>query len=282
MDNVEILHLKEKIELLFAFPTDGHVDEAIGVFNRFKDALNSGEIRAAEKVNGQWEVNLWVKKGILLGFRIGQLVEYSVGENLRFFDKETYPLKQMALADQVRQVPACSSIRDGAHIAKGVVIMPPAYINVGAYVGERTMIDSNTVVGSCAQIGENVHVSAGSQIGGVLEPVGALPVILEDDVMVGGNCGIYEGAIVKQTAVIGAGTILTGSTPVMDTVKGQIYQKTGDSPLIIPEGAVVVPGCRPASGEFARKNSLFIYTPLIIKYRDGKTNAATLIEEDLR
>lgn len=252
------------------------------IFNRFKDALNAGEIRAAEKVNGQWEVNLWVKKGILLGFRIGQLVEYSVGENLRFFDKETYPLKQMALADQVRQVPACSSIRDGAHIAKGVVIMPPAYINVGAYVGERTMIDSNTVVGSCAQIGKNVHVSAGSQIGGVLEPVGAMPVIIEDDVLIGGNCGIYEGTIVRQRAVVGAGTILTGSTPVIDTVREKVYERTKDEPLAIPEGAVVVPGCRPASGEFARKNSLFIYTPLIIKYRDGKTNAATLIEEELR
>jgi len=278
----EIQYLQERIEEVFELPIDRLYKEAFEIFAEFKDALNAGKIRAATKANGEWKVNLWVKKGILLGFRIGQLVEYSISENLCYFDKSTYPLKRLTLEHQIRLVPAGSSIRDGAYVAKGVVIMPPAYINVGAYVDERTMIDSNALVGSCAQIGKNVHVSAGSQIGGVLEPVGAMPVIIEDDVMIGGNCGIYEGTIVKQYAVIGAGTILTGSTPVIDTVRGRVYQKTNNEPLVIPEGAVVVPGCRPASGEYARKNDLFIYTPLIIKYRDEKTNAATLIENLLR
>ena len=252
------------------------------LFLEFKRLLNSGEIRAAEKRSGQWQVNQWVKKGILLGFRLGSLIDYSINKDFRFYDKSTFPLKSFTLEDKVRQVPGGSAIRDGSYVAPGVVIMPPAYINVGAYVDEATMVDSHALVGSCAQIGKRVHLSAGTQIGGVLEPIGSLPVIIEDNVLIGGNCGIYDGAIICENAVIGAGTVLTGSTPVYDVVNKNILKKTESKPLIIPPGAVVVQGSRPVNNEFARENNLSIATPIIIKYRDAKTSAATALEEALR
>jgi len=257
-------------------------DRALKTFNEFKFFLNRGEVRAASKMDTQWVVNHWVKKGILLGFRLGDLVDVSINNQFRYFDKHTYPLKNLSLSDGVREVPGGSAIRDGAFVAKGVVCMPPMYINVGAYVDEDTMVDSHALVGSCAQIGKRVHLSAGVQIGGVLEPVGALPVIVEDDVLVGGSCGIYEGTIVKQGAVIGAGVILTGATPVYDVVKRAVYRRQGDAPLCIPENAVVVPGSRPLATEWARREQLSLTTPIIIKYRDEKTSASTALEESLR
>jgi 2,3,4,5-tetrahydropyridine-2-carboxylate N-succinyltransferase len=274
--------LRETIEYYFENPDAAPLSEIFETFLEFKDGLNTGTIRAAEKEGDEWHVNHWVKQGILLGFRIGELSYMHTNGDTPFIDKHSYPLKKLTLEHEVRLVPGGSSIRDGAHVAKGVVIMPPAYINVGAYVDEHTMIDSHALVGSCAQVGKRVHVSAGSQIGGVLEPIGAMPVIIEDDVMIGGNCGIYEGTIVKQRVVIGAGTILTGSTPVYDIVRRTIYRKTKDAPLVIPEGAVVVAGSRPAHGDFAQEHHLSIYTPIIIKYRDEKTDAATALEERLR
>ncbi len=252
------------------------------IFKLFKEYLNSGKIRAAEKRNGEWYAIDWVKKGILLGFRLGQLVDYSINTDFRYFDKSTYPLKKFLVSDKIRQVPGGSSIRDGSYVSPGVVIMPPAYVNVGAYIDEGTMVDSHALVGSCAQIGKNVHLSASSQIGGVLEPIGALPVIIEDNVLVGGNCGIYEGTIIKENSVIGAGTILTGSTRVYDLVKNKIYQKSKSEPLVIPSGAVVVPGSRPVKNRFAEQHGISIYTPIIIKYRDKKTSAATALENELR
>ncbi len=259
--------------------------EVASFVERFLELLDIGEIRAAEHDGsspGGWRVNDWVKKGILLAFRIGELVKVEDACSGQFFDKHTLPIKDISEEDQIRVVPGGTAIRRGAYISKGVVIMPPSYVNVGAYIGEDTMLDSHSLVGSCAQVGRKVHVSAGTQIGGVLEPVGALPVIVEDEVMIGGNCGIYEGAIIRKRAVIGAGCILTGSTPVYDMVKGRIYRKERHQPLVVPEGAVVVPGSRKASGDFAAKNNLSIYTPMIVKYRDEKTDAATVLEEALR
>jgi 2,3,4,5-tetrahydropyridine-2-carboxylate N-succinyltransferase len=233
-------------------------------------------------VEGAWTVHHWVKKGIVLGFRIGALEDVSLNVRFRFFDKNTYPLKALTVADNVRLVPGGSSIRDGAYVARGVVCMPPMYINTGAYVDEGTMIDSHALVGSCAQVGKRVHLSAASQIGGVLEPVGALPVIIEDDVMIGGNCGVYEGTIVSTRAVIGAGVILTGGTPVYDAVKERIYRKEGTRPLVIPENAVVIPGSRPMESAWGKSRGLAVATPIIVKYRDAKTDAATALEESLR
>lgn len=280
--------LQEQIEFFFAQDKESiNRTEALRSFNEFKFFLNNGEIRAAQRsddpshISG-WKANGWVKKGILLGFRLGQLTDFSIDNNFRFFDKSTYPLKHVTIDHEVRVVPGGTTIRDGAFVAKGVVLMPPAYVNVGAYVDESSMIDSHALVGSCAQVGKRVHVSAAAQIGGVLEPIGALPVIIEDDVMIGGNSGIYEGTVVKRRSVIGAGVILTGSTPVYDTVKETIYRKSPDSPLIIPEGAVVVSGTRPLKGKFANDNDISIYAPIIIKYRDEKTDAATALEESLR
>ncbi len=275
-------NLQHSIEQAFETETEKLPANIFDLFEEFKAGLNTGRIRAAEKVGGKWQVNHWVKKGILLGFRLGKLVDCSINDNFRYFDKHTFPLKKFTVADNVRQVPGGSSIRDGAFVAPGVVIMPPAYVNVGAYVDEKTMIDSHALVGSCAQVGRNVHVSAGAQIGGVLEPVGALPVIVEDNVLVGGNCGIYEGAIVGENAVIGAGTILTGSVAVYDLVNETILRKTAESPLVIPPGAVVVPGSRPLKHKFAQQHGLSVYSPVIIKYRDAKTDAATALEESLR
>lgn len=278
--------LKEQIEQFYTQDSKS-LDKAAAMraFNELKFFLNAGELRAAQpsskSANG-WIVNDWVKKGILLGFRLGELFDVSINDNFHFFDKHTYPLKRLSLDHQVRVVPGGSSIRDGSYVAKNVVVMPPAYINVGAYVDEGTMVDSHALVGSCAQIGKRVHLSAATQIGGVLEPVGAMPVIIEDDVMVGGNCGIYEGTIVKQRSVIGSGVVLTGSTPVYDLVNGQIYRRTKEQPLVIPEGAVVIQGSRHIDGAFAKQHHIAIYTPVIIKYRDEKTDAATALEESLR
>lgn len=261
--------------------------ESRTVFNQFKQLLNDGLVRAAEKSDGEWKVNFWVKEGILLGMRLGRLQESFVpldeqGTGFAFIDKDTWPLKKITLANNVRIVPGGSAVRDGSYLAPTVVMMPPAYVNVGAYVDEGTMIDSHALVGSCAQVGKKVHLSAGVQVGGVLEPVGAMPVIIEDEVMVGGNCGIYEGTIVRQRAVIGTGVILNGSTPVYDLALNAIYRKTAEAPLVIPAGAVVVAGSRRIKGDFAAEHGLSIYTPMIIKYRDERTDSATALEEALR
>jgi 2,3,4,5-tetrahydropyridine-2-carboxylate N-succinyltransferase len=253
-------------------------------FNQFKVALTRGEIRAATRgENGVWQTNAWVKQGILLGFKMGAMIEMSKEtETFQFFDKDTYPLRPMSLADKIRIVPGGSSIRDGSYVAPGVVCMPPCYVNVGAYVDEGTMIDSHALVGSCAQIGKRVHISAAAQIGGVLEPINANPVIIEDDCLIGGNTGVYEGVIVREKSVLASGVILTGSTPVFDLVRGEIYKKTADSPLEIPAGAVVVPGARQVTNEIGRNWGLSLYAPVIVKYRDERTDAATKLEDYLR
>jgi len=262
--------------------SESEKNNALGSFNELVELLNRGEVRSAEKTGDTWNANAWVKKGILLGFRLGKLKDVSIDGNFRFYDKDTLPLKPLEMSNGVRVVPGGSSVRNGCYVAKGVICMPPMYINIGAYVDENSLIDSHALVGSCAQLGKNIHLSAAAQIGGVLEPVNSVPVIIEDDVMIGGNCGIYEGTIVKTLAVIGAGCVITGSTPVYDTVKGKIYKKTKDEPLVIPEGAVVVAGSRPLKSQFGIENDLSIYTPVIIKYRDEKTDASTALEESLR
>jgi 2,3,4,5-tetrahydropyridine-2-carboxylate N-succinyltransferase len=255
---------------------------AVKTIGEFLTELEHGTIRSATRdEDGVWHAQPWVKQGILTAFRIGVITEAGSGA-LTFIDKDTMPARRFRIDDGVRIVPGGSSVRRGAYVAKGVVMMPPAYVNVGAYVDQDTMIDSHALVGSCAQIGKRVHLSAAAQIGGVLEPVGGLPVIIEDDVVIGGNCGIYEGTIVRGRAVIGAGVVLTGSTPVFDTVRGQIYRRTADRPLEIPYGAVVIPGSRPMKGEFATEHSLHAYTPVIVKYRDEKTDSATALEDALR
>lgn len=276
--------LREQIETLAAREGEPYSDADFALFNEFKAALNRGEIRAAERdANGRWQTNAWVKRGILLGFRMGRIVDMSPPDHsLQFLDKNTYPVQNFSTKDRVRIVPGGSSIRDGAYLAPGVVCMPPMFVNAGAYVDEGTMIDSHALVGSCAQIGKRVHLSAAAQIGGVLEPAGAMPVIIEDDVIVGGNCGVYEGAIVRERAVLASGTIITGSTPVFDLVREQIYRRNADSPLEIPAGAVVVPGSRAIQSGKAREWSLSLYAPVIVKYRDEKTDAATQLEEALR
>lgn len=280
--------LKEQIELFTSQdPSSLDRDAALRAFSELKFFLNQGEVRAAApsgepgNIEG-WAVNSWVKKGILLGFRLGRIQDYSSHSPFTFFDKGTFPLKTFTEEHGVRIVPGGTAVRDGCYVSPGVVIMPPAYVNVGAYVDEATMVDSHALVGSCAQVGKRVHLSAATQIGGVLEPVGALPVIVEDDVIIGGNCGVYEGTIIKRRAVIGSGVILTGSTPVYDLVRSAIYRRTPARPLVIPEGAVVVQGSRRAGGDFAHAHQLSIYTPVIIKYRDERTDAATALEEALR
>ena len=270
----------EQIERLYERQEDVGSESARRLFAEFRDALTAGRIRAAEKVNGGWRVNPWVKKGILLGFRLGELAE--TGDALCFVDKDTYPVRRFTAADRVRIVPGGSSVRSGAYVAPSVVCMPPMYINVGAYVDEGTMVDSHVLVGSCAQIGKRVHLSAAVQIGGVLEPVNASPVIIEDDVLVGGNCGVYEGTQVRGRAVLGAGTILTRSTPLYDLVRGEIYRAEGGQPLVVPENAVVVPGSRALDRGKAREWGLSIYAPVIIKYRDEKTDRGSALEEALR
>ncbi len=274
--------LREQVEALLARQPAAFAAADRALFDEFRAALGRGEVRAAEPEGGSWRVNAWVKGAILLGFRLGALVEMSDGRTLRFFDKDTWPVKPLTVADGVRVVPGGSAIRDGAYVAPGVVCVPPMYVNVGAYVDEGTMIDSHALVGSCAQIGRRVHLSAAAQIGGVLEPAGALPVIIEDDVLVGGGCGVYEGTVVRRGAVLAAGTIVTGSTPVYDLVRDAVYRRSAAAPLEIPADAVVVPGSRPASGARAAALGVSLYAPVIVKYRDAKTSAATALEEALR
>ena len=256
--------------------------EAVKTIGLFLAELERGSIRAATRdADGIWTAETWVKEGILAAFRFGVLTEFASG-SLSFVDKDTIPARRFKVQDGIRIVPGGSSIRRGSYIGKGVVMMPPAYVNIGAFVDDGTMIDSHALVGSCAQIGKRVHLSAGAQIGGVLEPVGNLPVVIEDDVVVGGNSGIYEGTIVRSRAVIGAGVVLTASTPVYDSVRGQIYRRSADRPLEIPFAAVVIPGARPLKGSFGEQHGLHIATPVIVKYRDEKTDSATALEEALR
>jgi len=278
--------LPSEIEQLFDCPPPQYTEEHRRTFEEFKGALNRGEVRAAEPDAASktgWRTNAWVKKGILLGFRMGKVVDMSV-DRLRqpFFDKDTYPVKAVNVANQVRIVPGGSSIRDAAYVGRGVTCMPPMFVNAGAYVGDGTMIDSHALIGSCAQVGRNCHISAGAQIGGVLEPIGAMPVIIEDEVMVGGNCGVYEGVVVKRRAVLGSGVILNGSTAVYDLVREQIYAATDSSPLMIPEEAVVVPGSRAVSHPAGQRWSLSLYTPVIVKYRDARTNERVQLESLFR
>jgi 2,3,4,5-tetrahydropyridine-2-carboxylate N-succinyltransferase len=274
------MHMQEEVERLFEQGPQADPKSARNVFAGFRDALTRGQVRAAEKVDGTWRVNAWVKKGILLGFRIGELVES--GDGLAFVDKDTFPARRFRVNERVRIVPGGSSAREGAFVAPSVVCMPPMYINVGAYVDEGTLVDSHALVGSCAQVGKRVHLSAAAQIGGVLEPINAAPVIIEDDVLVGGNCGVYEGTQVRARAVLGAGTILTRSTPLYDTVRGEVYRASGDQPLIVPENAVVVPGSRAVDKGKAKEWGLSIYTPVIVKYRDEKTDRSSALEDALR
>ena len=276
--------LKSAIERLFALKTIPNPDEARPIFFDFRSALTRGEVRAAEKVAGQWVVNAWVKQGILLGFRLGEMQQMSDGDVLSFIDKDTFPARRLTLSDQVRLVPGGSSIREGAYVAPSVVCMPPMFINIGAYVDEGSMIDSHALVGSCAQLGKRVHLSAAAQVGGVLEPINAAPVIIEDDVLVGGNCGVYEGTLIRARAVLGAGTILTRSTPLYDLVRGEIYRATAEHPLEVPENAVVVPGSRAVTKGRGKSDdwNLSLYTPVIVKYRDEKTERGIELEDWLR
>jgi len=305
------MNLQTRIEDLYARETADFSEEYFRAFDELKTALNEGRVRAAEPDPTSptgWKVNTWVKKGILLGFRIGRIVEMEVAPPFRaaraglkpgatekpqrqtadvalqgqFRDKHTYPLKKIAVDRNIRIVPGGSSIRDGCYIGQGVVCMPPMYVNVGAYVDDGTMIDSHALVGSCAQVGKRVHISAAAQIGGVLEPIGAMPVVIEDDVLVGGNCGVYEGTIVGKEAVLAAGTILTGSTPVYDLVRDAVYRREGEKPLMIPAGAVVVPGARAVTKGRGKELGISLYTPVIIKYRDEKTDQAVRLEDLLR
>jgi 2,3,4,5-tetrahydropyridine-2-carboxylate N-succinyltransferase len=272
--------LQSEIERLSS-STDPPPDARV-TFLIFRDALTRGEVRAAEKINGEWKVNVWVKQGILLGFRLGELTQMGSGECLTFVDKDTFPARKFTIADRVRVVPGGSSARLGAYVAASVICMPPMFINAGAYVDEGTMIDSHALVGSCAQIGKRVHLSAAAQIGGVLEPVNAAPVIIEDDVLVGGNCGVYEGTLVRARAVLGAGTILTRSTPLYDLVHGEVYRATDERPLEVPERAVVVPGSRAVNKGQAEEWGISLYTPVIVKYRDEKTAKGVELEDWLR
>jgi 2,3,4,5-tetrahydropyridine-2,6-dicarboxylate N-succinyltransferase len=261
----------------------GEEKSALEAFNALKTELNAGRVRAAERgPDGRWQANTWVKSGILLGFRLGRLAPAATGGPFSFYDKDTYPLRALGVSDGVRVVPGGSAIRDGSYVAPGVVCMPPMYINVGAYVGEGTMVDSHALVGSCAQIGRRVHISAAAQIGGVLEPAGALPVVVEDEVLVGGNCGVYEGTVVRERAVLAPGTILSGGVPVFDLVHDRVYRRDGDRPLEIPAGAVVVPGTRPVKSGAGAAAGVSLYAPVIVKYRDDKTDTAVKLEELLR
>ena len=278
--------MQAEIEALFDAKPQTYEEAHFTLFQSFKDALNRGELRAAEPDPGSptgWRVNTWVKKGILLGFRMGAIVDMSIDGNRQpWFDKATYPVRHFTADMGVRIVPGGSSIRDGCYVGRGVTCMPPMYINVGAYVGDGTMVDSHALVGSCAQIGRNCHISAAAQIGGVLEPVGALPVVVEDEVLVGGNCGIYEGTIVKRRAVLGTGVILNRSTPVFDLVNDKVIAGSDDLPVVIPEEAVVVAGSRPVKRGPGAAHGISLYTPVIVKYRDERTDVKIQLEELLR
>jgi len=280
------MSLEQEITTLVEQGESAPRPEARDAFQRFRKALGTGQVRAAEPDPASstgWRVNIWVKQGILLGFRLGGLVDMTAdGGRWPFFDKDTLPLKPLTSADGVRLVPGGSSVRDGAYLGKGVICMPPMYINIGAWVGEGTLVDSHALVGSCAQIGQRVHLSAAAQIGGVIEPVGALPVVVEDDVVVGGNCGVYEGAVVKARAVLASGTVLTGSTPIYDLPNERIITPAAGEPLVVPEGAVVVPGARAVTVGRGREWGLSVATPIIVKYRDGRTDAKTELERWIR
>jgi 2,3,4,5-tetrahydropyridine-2-carboxylate N-succinyltransferase len=273
---------------LDALPPDARGEEAESAFRDLLDALNDGSVRAAERdPEGDWQANAWVKEGILQGFRLGEMADYST-ERFPFFDKHTYPLKPLEEGDGVRVVPGGSAVRTGAFLAEGVVCMPPMYVNVGAYVDAETMIDSHALVGSCAQVGRRVHLSAAAQLGGVLEPVGARPVVVEDDVFVGGGCGVYEGCVVREGAVLAAGVRLTGSTRLYDVPTETVHTGTPEDPLEVPARAVVVPGSRSLAGapdhadDFAGEHGLSLYAPIIVKYRDEQTDANTALEDALR
>jgi 2,3,4,5-tetrahydropyridine-2-carboxylate N-succinyltransferase len=281
-----MMSLETEIEPLVAAGSGVDRDAAREAFARLRAALSTGEARAAEpdaSAPTGWRVNTWVKQGILLGFRSGDTIDVSADHGRwPFYDKDTLPLKKPGAQSGVRLVPGGSTVRDGAYLGRGVICMPPMYVNIGAYVGDGTLVDSHALVGSCAQIGRNVHLSAAAQIGGVIEPVGALPVIIEDDVLVGGNCGVYEGTVVKRRAVLAAGTILTGSTPIYDLTSGRIIEPAPGRPIVVPEGAVVVPGSRPVTAGKGREWGLSVYTPVIVKYRDERTDARTALEQWIR
>jgi 2,3,4,5-tetrahydropyridine-2,6-dicarboxylate N-succinyltransferase len=277
--------LQEQIESLFERGADAPRDETRAAVKQLREELSAGDVRAAEPddtARSGWRVNAWVKRGILLAFRFGTTIDQTADGRGLFFDKDTLPLKPLSIASGVRIVPGGSSVRDGVYLGRGVICMPPMYVNIGAWVGDESLIDSHALVGSCAQVGRRVHVSAAAQIGGVLEPVGALPVIVEDDVMIGGNCGVYEGAVIKRRAVLAAGTIITGSTPVYDLIRDTIIRPEPGEPLVVPEGAVVVPGTRPIESEFGKARGLSVATPIIVKYRDERTSARTALEEWIR
>ena len=274
--------IESDIRRMFSQGPDAQPGASREAFEGLLRGLEDGVIRAAERgKDGRWHANEWVKRGILLGFRLGVLVNYSSAP-FSFFDKDTYPTRAFTAADRVRVVPGGSTVRRGAYVAQGVVCMPPMYINVGAYVDEGTMVDSHALVGSCAQIGKRVHLSAAAQVGGVLEPVGAVPVVIEDDVFVGGGCGIYEGCIVRQRAVLAAGVILTASSRIYDLPNERVLRGSADAPLEVPAGAVVVPGVRGVDTDFGREHGLGLSAAVIVKYRDESTNASTSLEEALR
>lgn len=278
------MSLQATIEQLFAQGAAADRPAARAAFGELQRALGAGHVRAAEpdpaSASG-WRVNTWVKQGILLGFRVGELADLSLGD-WPFYDKDTMPVKRPGLGAGVRIVPGGSTVREGAFLGSGVICMPPMFVNIGAYVGEGSMVDSHALVGSCAQVGARVHLSAAAQIGGVIEPVGALPVIIEDDVLIGGNTGIYEGAVVKRRAVIAAGVVLTGSTPVYDLPNGRILKPEPGQPLVVPEGAVVVPGARQVTVGMGREWGLSLATPVIVKYRDDRTDTRTELEAWIR
>ena len=280
------MELARIIESLFQDPNGASLEESRAVFKEFRQELASGRVRAAEPDTTSttgWRTNSWVKQGILVGFRCGAVVDFpSADLNSPYLDKDTLPLRPLSTASKVRLVPGGSSIRDGSYVGENVICMPPMYINIGAYVDEGSLIDSHALVGSCAQVGKRVHVSAAAQIGGVLEPVGALPVIIEDDVLVGGNTGVYEGAVIKKRAVIAAGTVLTGSTPIYDLPKKRIIKPTPGASIVLPEGAVVVPGARSVAVSPGPDWGLSLATPVIIKYRDARTDTRTELEAWLR
>jgi 2,3,4,5-tetrahydropyridine-2-carboxylate N-succinyltransferase len=286
----DVADVEMRVEALAATPAGSPLpNDARAVVEELLDALEKGVVRAAEKdpTSGEWRAVTWVKRGILLGFRVGGIVDMSIRSvndsiGFSFFDKDTYPPRRLTSADGIRIVPGGSSIRRGAYVAGGVVCMPPMYVNVGAHIGTGTMIDSHALVGSCAQVGERVHLSAAAQLGGVLEPVNAAPVVIEDDVVVGGNCGVYEGTVVRKGAVIGAGVILTRGTPVYDLEREIVHRAENGRALVIPENAVVVPGARQAKGKWAQDQGISLQTPVIVKYRDEKTDAATALESWLR
>jgi len=279
---IPVEEIRVRVEAFAQLPASALSGEARAAVDALLDALEAGRVRAAEPSTGGWRVNAWVKQGILLGFRVGAVAALEPAGPLAFVDKDTFPPRRFAPESGVRVVPGGTAVRRGAHVAGNVVVMPPAYVNVGAFVGEGTMIDSHALVGSCAQVGRRVHLSAGAMLGGVLEPVGAMPVIVEDEALIGGNCGVYEGAIVGRRAVLGAGVVLTGGVTVYDLVRKTTYRRSVEEALRIPEGAVVVPGARRLLDPFAERFGLGLQCPVIVKYRDEKTDASTALEEALR